>query len=155
VEYAKADPEDILIRIHATNRGPEPAGLDLLPTIWFRNTWSWYPNPSKPSLALDQTAGTAVSLLEPSYGRRYLHCNGAPEFLFTENDTNTKAVFGYDAGAGYSKDAFNRYLIHSEADAINPMRIGTKAAARYALTIQPHETVTLQLRLNATAPAEA
>ena len=82
VEYAKADPEDILIRIHVTNRGPEAAAIDVLPTAWFRNIWSWHQNPSRPSLERFDRAG-GIALNDPKYGRRYLHCDGAPTLLFT------------------------------------------------------------------------
>jgi hypothetical protein len=155
VEYAKADPDDILIRIHVTNRGAEPAGIDVLPTIWFRNVWSWFANPAKPSLACGASTRPTVSLVEPKYGHRYLHCDGEPDLLFTDNNTNTNTVFGYESAPGYTKDAFHRFLINGEVDAINPMRVGTKAAARYALTVQPQSTVTVQLRLNALSPSDA
>jgi hypothetical protein len=148
VEYAKADAEDILIRVNIVNRGPETAGLDVLPTVWFRNTWSWSPNAVRPWLGRDAGQCAAVALDDPKYGRRVLHCDGDPELLFTENDTNTERVFGYDSGARYTKDAFHRYLIDGQANAVNPELRGTKAAARYAIDVASGETVTLRLRLN-------
>jgi hypothetical protein len=165
VEYAKADVEDILIRIRISNRGSVSASLDVLPTVWFRNTWSWVPNVPRPSLAR-AASGLAFVLDEPKYGRRWLHCEpgnneqGAskitgPELLFTENETNTQKVFGYDSGARYTKDAFHRYLIEGQSDAINPGAHGTKGAARYALQIGAGESLILQLRLNATSPEQA
>jgi hypothetical protein len=167
IEYAKADAEDVLIRINVTNRGPVPATLDVLPTVWFRNTWSWFDNPERPSLARAAGDHSAFALDEPKYGRRYLHCDGvapgtgatgqstapgAPELLFTENETNTQAVFGYDNGARYTKDAFHRYVVQGHTGAVNPEERGTKGAARYVLTVAAGETVTLRLRLNAASP---
>ena len=157
VEYAKADAEDILIRIHVTNRGSEPAYVDVLPTIWFRNIWSWHPNPSKPSLQQESGSSPAIALTDPKYGRRWLHCATgpdsvvAPELLFTENDTNTQRLFGYGEG-GYSKDAFHRFVVDGETAAVNPARQGTKAAARYSATVAPGARITLRLRLNDIAP---
>ena len=148
VEYAKADADDILIRLNIVNRGPEAAAIDVLPTVWFRNTWSWSQNVDRPSLARAAGKGAAVELDEPKYGRRFLHCGGSPELLFTENETNTDRVFGYDGGERYTKDAFHRFVVDGQADAINPAGRGTKAAARYALTIPPGATATLRLRLN-------
>jgi hypothetical protein len=153
VEYAKADVEDILVRICVTNRGPDAAALTLLPTVWFRNTWSWAAGVPKPDLTYD--GRQAFVLDEPKYGRRWLHCDASPsvpEMLFTENETNTRHLFGYDGGARFTKDAFHRYVIDGQADAVNPAARGTKGAARYALTVQPGETVTVRLRLNATEP---
>ncbi|MES1256088.1 MAG: glucosidase [Acidobacteriota bacterium] len=144
VEYAKASPDDIFVRITVTNRGPAAASLDLLPTIWFRNTWSWFANPRPPSLARAAGPHAAVALDEPKYGRRYLHCDAIegqqPELLFTENDTNTQAVFGYDNGARFTKDAFHRYVVEGRADAV---------------TIPAGGTATLRLRLNEDAPTHS
>jgi hypothetical protein len=157
VEYAKGDVEDVLIRIHVTNRGSEPAHVDVLPTVWFRNIWSWHPNPRKPSLQQDNGSSPAIVLRDPKYGQRWLHCGAAgepavtPELLFTENDTNTQRLFGY-GDARYAKDAFHRYVIDGETAAVNPARHGTKAAARYSLTVAAGERVTLRLRLNDVAP---
>jgi hypothetical protein len=151
VEYAKADVEDILIRIDITNRGPEAATIDVLPTIWFRNIWSWYPNAHKPSL--ERTAGQCpvFAMQDPKYGQRWLYCEQDPELLFTENDTNTQRLFGY-GDDGYTKDAFHRYVVDGDTRATNPADRGTKGAARYRRTIAPGTTVTLRLRLNDRAP---
>ena len=153
VEYAKADPEDLLIRVHVVNRGPEPATIDVLPTVWFRNTWSWSESQTRPELARgdDRT----IVLDDPTYGRRYLHCAGAPELLFTENETNTQRLFGYESEARYTKDACHRFVVDGQADAVNPDARGTKAAARYTLTVGAGSRATLQLRLNATSPDTA
>jgi hypothetical protein len=161
VEYAKADTDDILIRIHVTNRGPEAAPIEVLPTVWFRNTWSWTPNAGKPNLARSAGSGIAIALEDPKYGARWLHCANqpagtddiatAPELLFTENETNTKRLFGH-GDDGYSKDAFHRYVIDGELAAVNPAARGTKGAARYQLVVPAGGTVTLRLRFNEAAP---
>jgi mannosylglycerate hydrolase MGH1-like protein/glycosyl hydrolase family 63 len=148
VEYGKADTDDILIRLNITNRGADPAPVTVLPTVWFRNTWSWSSNVVKPIL---RRAVGSIELDEPKYGRRYLHCDGAPALLFTDNETNTERLFGY-GGARFTKDAFHRYLIENEGGAVNPDEHGTKAAALYPMTIGPGETVTLRLRLDDSGP---
>ncbi len=153
VEYAKADAEDMLIRIDITNRGPEAAGLDVLPTIWFRNTWSWSPDAVRPMLGAVNGGESVVSLAEPLYGQRWLYCDGRPELAFTDNDTNTERLYGDRHGPAYAKDAFHRYLIQGERDAINPRRTGTKGAAIYRLEVPAGETVTLRLRLADQEPA--
>jgi hypothetical protein len=153
VEYAKGTPEDILIRISVTNRGPETAPIDLLPTVWFRNTWSWSADVQKPSLA--HVAGrSAIELVEPKYGRRWLYAEDADssQLLFTENETNTARVFGYENGARFTKDAFHRFLIEDDANAVNPEQRGTKAAAVYRLAVAPGETETIRLRLTDATP---
>jgi hypothetical protein len=148
VEYAKADTDDILIRITTTNRGPEPARLDVLPTIWFRNTWSWSSGAPRPVLSRASGPRPVVALDEPKYGRLMLHCNGTPDLLFTENETNARRLFGDGDGHPFSKDAFHRFVVDGAADAVNPTHHGTKAAARYELTVDPASPITLRLRLN-------
>jgi hypothetical protein len=150
VEYAKADPDDILIRIHVLNRGPERAVIDVLPTIWFRNTWSWSDQVTQPALAA--VDARTIALDDPVYGRRWLHCEGEPTLLFTDNETNTRRLFGDDGGARYTKDAFHRFVVDGESEAVNPAARGTKAAARYTLQLEPGGRATLQLRLNISAP---
>jgi hypothetical protein len=152
VEYAKADAEDILIRIHVTNRGSEPAPLDVLPTVWFRNTWAWTGSAARAQLRRADVPGSCVVLDEPRYGRRWLHCDGAPSLLFTENETNSERLWGIPAGR-YTKDAFHRALIAGDRDAVNPLEVGTKAAAHYHLDLAPGQTVTLRLRLTDGPPA--
>src|SRR6266705_2989958 len=149
IEYAKATPEDILIRINVTNRGPEEADLHLLPTIWFRNTWSWQQSAPKPSLrqTKDVRNAKAIQLCQPSYGHRWLFCNGVPELLFTENETNTRRLYNYENGTRHAKDGINDYVVHGAKDAVNPAKAGTKAAAHYPLTLGPGETKTIKLRL--------
>src|SRR5262249_14703563 len=118
VEYAKATPEDLLVRITVFNRGTQSARLRVLPTIWFRNTWSWAPNMPRPSLKAADEDGATIELREPDYGVRWLSCDGSPELLFTENETNFNRVFGYDNGARHVKDSINDYVVHGDRDAV-------------------------------------
>ena len=146
VEYAKAGVEDILVKITATNHGPEEASLNLLPTIWFRNTWSWNQNgTSKPFLR--SASDGVIELDHEDLGKRWLYCDGAPELLFTENDTNTQRLFNYTNGARYFKDAIDEYVVHGNQQAVNPEQRGTKAAANYKLAIGAGATATIRLRL--------
>ena len=149
IEYAKATPEDILIRIKVTNRGPEAADLHLLPTIWFRNTWSWQPGAPRPSLrqTSDVRNASAIQLCQPAFGHRWLFCNGMPELLFTENETNTRRLYNYENGTRHAKDGINDYIVHGAKDAVNSAKTGTKAAAHYPLTLRAGETRTIKLRL--------
>jgi hypothetical protein len=149
VEYAKAIPEDILIRITVTNRGPEAAALHLLPTIWFRNTWSWDEKAARPRLhrSEDVKNASVVQLCHKSYGHRWLFCQGMPELLFTENETNTRRLYDHDNGSRFFKDGVNDYVVGGNRDAINPLRNGTKAAAYYPMMLEPGESKTVRLRL--------
>ncbi|MCI0485428.1 MAG: glucosidase [Blastocatellia bacterium] len=149
VEYAKASPEDILIRINVINRGPETARLDLLPTVWFRNTWSWGEDSPRPQLRRigDARNASVVQLSHHYYGHRWLFCQGAPELLFTENETNHQRLYGSPNGSGYAKDGINDYIVQGVKEAVNPQRTGTKAAAHYPLVLGPGESATLRLRL--------
>jgi len=153
IEYAKAGPEDILVRIEAINRGPDPAALHLLPTVWFRNTWSWGLDERRPRLRRDAGAEiAAIKLAHYYYGDRWLYCEGAPEMLFTENETNYRRLYGNDNESPYVKDSVNDYVIHGSKDAVNPAQSGTKAAARYVRTVAPGGSFTVQLRLTDAAP---
>jgi hypothetical protein len=147
VEYAKADIEDILIKITVTNRGLEPANLHLLPTVWFRNTWSWGGS-TRPEL---NQAGPApdpvIELNHGQPGNRWLYCEGSPELLFTENETNTSRLFGVENRSPYVKDGINDYIVHHDKEAVNPQLTGTKAAAHYKRTIGSGETAVVRLRL--------
>src|SRR5690348_14418184 len=111
VEYAKASAEDILIRIMIENRGPEAAALDVLPTIWFRNRWTWTPGALRPSLKRGAAAPNCevVELQDPEYGARFLYCEGTPELLFTENETNTARLFGVPNASAFVKDGINDF----------------------------------------------
>jgi hypothetical protein len=146
VEYAKAGPEDILVRITATNRGPEAADIHVLPTIWFRNTWSWgHAAIVKPEM--HEAGPETIELDEPQYGRRYLHVECPAQFLFTENETNYRRLYNFDGGSRYTKDGINDYVVARRADAVNPSHSGTKAAAHYPFTLSPGESRVLRLRL--------
>ncbi len=151
IEYAKAAPDDILIRYTLANRGPDAAALHVLPQLWFRNTWSWgQPDSIKPQLRA--ASDTVIGAQHPILGERWLFCDGAPEMLFTENETNTERLWGVPNATPYVKDAFHTYVIQREAS-VNPARTGTKAAAHYALTIGAGESITLRLRLSDRADA--
>jgi hypothetical protein len=151
VEYAKATPTDILIQISVANRGSEPAELHVLPTLWFRNTWTWWPDQPRPSLRQKQEENTAtIETSHAELGSFLLHCDGKPQLLFTENDTNNERLFGTPNATPYVKDAINNYVVSGKKDAVNPSQIGTKAAAHYQLDIGAGETAVVRLRLSST-----
>ena len=156
VEYAKASPEDILIQITVHNRGPEPAELHVLPTLWFRNQWSWTPNRDKPLLRqVDTVSGQrVVEATDVKLGTRYLLCEGDASLLFTENETNTQRLSGVPNATPYVKDGINDYLVAGQAAAVNPEKKGTKAAAHYRLTVAPGQSQVIRLRLSEVAPEE-
>jgi len=174
VEYAKATPEDILIRVSVTNRGPETRTLHLLPTLWFRNTWAWNPAAEKPYLKALSTSALAdrgqfgiIQAWHPDLGQRWFYCdatrvttedtakNTTEEsfFLFTENETNFKRVFGGENPSPYVKDGIHRYAIQGERAAVNPEAVGTKVSPHYVLTLGAGETQTIRLRLCDTPPS--
>ena len=165
VEYAKSSAEDILIKITAINRGPNEADLYILPTIWFRNTWSWGRDDYRPSLrAAQQLAiakeygvpGSAVIEVDHrAYGKRWLLCEGEPELLFTENETNAKKLFGAENRARHVKDGINDYVLHGNREAVNPEKVGTKASALYRLRLSPGGSNVLRLRLTDKEPKVA
>jgi hypothetical protein len=152
VEYAKADPQDLLIRISAHNRGAEDATLHVLPTLWFRNTWSWENGASRPSLRQAQQGVVLASHAE--LGEIKLHCDGSPELLFTENDSNASRLWGQSNPSPYVKDAFHDHVVSGKPNAINPTRTGTKAAALYRLQVPAGGSEVVRLRLSAKPPAE-
>jgi hypothetical protein len=149
VEYAKADVEDILVKITAVNRGPEPATLHLLPSLWFRNTWSWGRDSRRPVIrkAASIPGVQCCEVQHWQYGKRWLLCEGQPELLFTENETNFARVFNSASPSPFVKDAFHEYLIHSNRAAVNPQQTGTKMAAHYPIILGPGESKTIKLRL--------
>jgi len=147
VEYAKAAPEDVCIRITVTNRGPDAAPLTLLPTLWFRNTWSWGRHAIRPSMSADSIDSAVIRASHSTLGEYRLDCEGVDSLLFTENETNLARLYG-TSGPAYCKDAFHEYVIGGRTDAINPAQVGTKAAALYRTSIAPSELVTLRLRLS-------
>lgn len=157
VEYAKADQEDVLVRISVANRGPDSAQCLLLPTLWFRNTWSWGYDagpkgdvPEKPLLrqVVDTENASTVEAKHPFLGTYHLYADGEPQLIFTENETNRERLFQAPNSTPYVKDAFHRYLINSEEKAVNPARKGTKVAALYNVHINPLESSTIRLRLS-------
>jgi hypothetical protein len=154
VEYAKADPEDLLIKISVFNRGPQTAFLHVLPTLWFRNTWSWQPNSPKPSMR--QTPGPVgsqvISASHAELGARWLYVEGEPRLLFTENETNDVRVLGTPNASPYVKDGINELLVHAREEAVNPRHTGTKVASHHRLSIEPGQSATLRLRLSPIAP---
>ena len=153
VEYAKGDPEDILIKVTVHNRGPEAANLDLIPTLWFRNTWSWEQGIAKPSLR--QVGEASIRASQTDLGEWTLDCEGHPELLFTENETNCGRLWGQPSPSAYVKDAFHEYLISSREDAVNPEKVGTKAAAHYSLEVPAGGSKTVRLRLSAKPASDA
>jgi hypothetical protein len=149
VEYAKADVEDILIKFTVSNRGPEAAELRLLPTVWFRNTWSWGSKDPRPELHHSRnTAAPVIELNHPTFGNRWLHCEGTPELLFTENETNCHRLWGGDNPTPYVKDGINDYIVQGMMHTVNPQQTGTKAAAHYKLSVGAGESVVVGLRLS-------
>ena len=155
VEYAKRSPEDILIQISIANRGPSPATLYVLPTLWFRNTWTWWADTPKPSLKqiAGRNAFSVVAAEHAQLGVRYLYCEEDVPLLFTENETNNERIFGTPNASPYVKDGINNYLVERMQSAVNPQRTGTKAAALYRVNVNAGETATIRLRLSDLAPA--
>src|SRR5467141_3724576 len=154
VEYAKATTDDILIRITASNRGPEAAELHLLPTLWFRNTWSWEPGQTPPRLRVGEPGHDYVVVVaeHPSLGRRWLFCAGTPALLFTENNSNRWRLYGVPNETLYMKDGINDHIVHGQQEAINPAQVGTKVAAHYHLTLAAGGSHTVLLRLREAQP---
>jgi hypothetical protein len=148
VEYAKADVEDLLITITIHNRGPEAATLHLLPTLWFRNTWSWGRPHPKP--VLSDIEGQRIHAFHPDLGDYALHYEGAAEPLFTENESNAARLWGTPNASPYVKDAFHEFLIGGRRDAVNPARSGTKAALHYRLDVPAGGARVVRLRLTKT-----
>ena len=145
VEYAKSDPGDILIQITAYNRGAEAAVLHVLPTLWFRNTWSWEKNSVKPVLRQQQK--DAIHATHPELGEMTLYCDGQPELVFTENESNHAKLWGQTNASPHVKDAFHEYVIAKNQAAVNPDKRGTKAAAHYILEVPANGSRTVRLRL--------
>ena len=147
VEYAKAAPEDILIRISVCNRGPEARVLHLLPTLWFRNTWSWS-GEETPKPAMRQCSSRSVVASHPLLGDRYLFCDRAVPLLFTENETNHERVFGGRNASPYVKDGINNAIVDGRQDAVNPDAHGTKTAAHYEILVPAGGEHVVRLRLS-------
>jgi hypothetical protein len=154
VEYAKQTPEDLLIQISVCNRGPEAATLHVLPTLWFRNTWTWWQGTPKPSLK--QISGQkdipVVVASHADLGERYLYCEADVPLLFTENETNNRRIFGTDNACPYVKDGFNNFVVQGKHDAVNPEKTGTKSAAHYQLNVGAGRAGAIRLRLSDLGP---
>ncbi len=150
VEYAKNDTEDILIKITITNRGNAAAAVNILPTVWFRNTWSWGRHVNKPNIK-QQSAGV-LELHHNTIGEYWLIADDSPQWLFCDNETNSKKLYNADSATQYPKDGINDHIVNG-ASTINPQQYGTKASANYNLTIGAGETTTLRLRLTKNAAA--
>ncbi|MBI3862432.1 MAG: glucosidase [Planctomycetia bacterium] len=156
VEYAKESPEDILIQISIHNRGPEAAELHLLPTLWFRNQWSWQEAHDRPTLrdVSSPTMRNVVEAVDGRLGECYLYCEGEASLLFTENETNTERVFGVANRTPYVKDSIHSFVVSGRTDAVNPEKKGTKVSAHYRLTVPAGGSQVVRLRLSEVAPAD-
>jgi hypothetical protein len=161
VEYAKNDVQDILIKISVSNRGPETATLHVLPTLWFRNTWSWPGGGTKPELKKMESSGAQViaahhtdSFFQTFLPDYYLYCEGNPAVLFTENESNNERLFGSRNASPYVKDGINNCVVHGCKDAVNPAQTGSKAAPDYVLEVGGGETRVVRLRLTKADPTE-
>ena len=151
VEYAKAGPDDILMRVTAVNRGPDAAPLDLIPQAWFRNSWAWDPGVSRPTL---EAAGpNAVRLDHPQLGTYHLFADGEPELMFCDNETNVAALYGRPDGCPYPKDAFHRRVVGNEPKAVNPERRGTKLGVRHKVVVPAGGSFVARIRLTDAPPA--
>ena len=151
IEYAKADTEDICIKITAHNRGGEAAPLHILPTVWFRNRWSWYEKAEKPVMREVKNAAenlTTIQLTEEKLGDYFLTCEGSSNLLFTENETNYQKMYGGANDSVYAKDGINDYVVSGNEKAVNRQQTGTKAAAHHVFNIAAHSSETVYLRLS-------
>jgi len=157
MEYAKVDPLDTLIRVSVTNHGPEAAPLHVLPTLWFRNTWAWGYDDRRPQLtAVKPTPGKAaqdegrlVHIQHQELGESWLTCQGTPELLFTENETNFERLWGVPNHTTYVKDGIDETIVNKAEGKVNPEEFGTKVAAHYSMVIEPGATQTIYVRLSA------
>jgi len=150
IEYAKAEPNDILIRATATNCGPHPATLHLLPTIWFRNTWSWGRDKRKPNLQERTPSDSNIEIIEATHedlGTYRLCCERPEKLLFTENESNFARLWGVPNPTPFVKDSINDAVVQDRPEIVNSSQVGTKAAAHYKFTIPPNESRTIRLRL--------
>jgi hypothetical protein len=146
VEYAKADADDILIRITVHNRGQEKAHIHVIPQIWFRNTWAWQPNSAKPELKKGDDH--SIRIKHKRFSNYNLYFQGGPEALFCDNETNVERLYGVKDVGGYFKDGINNYIVHGKKDVVNPEQAGTKAGLNYQLTIPGGSSKTIKLRLS-------
>ena len=150
IEYAKAEPNDILIRATATNCGPHPATLHLLPTIWFRNTWSWGRHERKPNLQERTRSDSNIEIIEATHedlGAYRLCCERPEKLLFTENESNLARLWGVPNPTPFVKDSINDAIVQDRPEIVNSNQVGTKAAAHYKFTMPPNESRTIRLHL--------
>jgi hypothetical protein len=151
IEYAQAEPGDILLRITAHNRGPEAAPLHVLPTLWFRNTWSWRPGAPRPMLA--RREGARVDVEHATLGDYHLHCDGAPELLFCDNESNARRLWQSPTGPAFAKDGINDFVVDGDPLAVNADGDGTRAAAWYHGEVEAGGSVEIRVRLTRGEPA--
>jgi hypothetical protein len=149
IEWAKASPEDLLLRIIAVNHGTQAASIHILPHVWFRNTWSWGYGPERPSM--QRVDGRTISVEHKHLGQRYVYVDGDVPLLFTENDTNYERIFGGSNGGAYVKDGINEAVVNGQSDRVNPAQTGTKAAAHFQASLASGASFTVRLRF---APSE-
>ncbi len=147
MEYAKEGPEDMLIRITVHNRGPESAKIRVLPTLWFRNDWSWITESGPRPMVKEESSGV-IRASHYQLGDYFMSCDGKPELLFTDNETNNERLWGSPSLSKYVKDAFHSYVISGKRDAVNPSKNGTKSAAHYVLEVPAGGSKTVRLRLS-------
>jgi len=145
VEYAKGDPEDVLIKISVCNRGSQAAQLHVLPTLWYRNNWSW--DEAEPKPKLRESGLNKIQASHPKLGEYTLECDGAGGLLFTENESNVSRLWGGNNPSPYVKDAFHEYVVSGKKEAVNPGKTGTKAAAHYVVNVPGRSTSVIRLRL--------
>ncbi|MDF2431127.1 MAG: hypothetical protein JWP44_758 [Mucilaginibacter sp.] len=145
IEYVKNAQQDILIKITVNNRGGADAPLNVLPTVWFRNTWVWGYNNYTPQLSAYSHG--VIGIYHQDLGQFYLNAEGSPELLFCDNETNTKHLYNYDDGRQFYKDGINNHIVNG-TDAINPNKAGTKASINFDINVPAKQSVTLRLRLS-------
>jgi hypothetical protein len=165
IEYAKVDPQDILIRISVSNRGSEAAPLHVLPTLWFRNTWAWGRDSRRPvlqAITLDEPGSPATAWTQPlrllqaqhdDLGTYWLACEGTPQLLFTDDETNAQRLCGVASRTAFVKDGIQEAVVNGASETVNPEGLGTKVAAHYRMIIAPGATEKILLRLSTTAHA--
>ena len=146
IEYAKAAPEDLLMRVTVHNRGPDRAEIHLLPQLWFRNSWSWTLDSVRPDIS--RTNRGVLTARHAEIGAYSFHADGEPEILFCDNETNVRRLFGQDEAAGFFKDAFHEYVVHGNHAAVNPGCSGTKVGVLHKLTIPAGGSAQIRLRLS-------
>jgi hypothetical protein len=146
VEYAKASPEDVLMRVTVHNRGPDAAEIHLLPQLWFRNTWSWQADSVRPDIS--RTNRDVLTARHAEIGDHAFYSDGKPEIIFCDNDTNVRRLFGMNDATGHFKDAFHEYVVHKNEAAINPQCSGTKVGVLHKLTIPAGGSAQIRLRLS-------